>query len=296
MKTLNFFLLIFLVGLASPILAQNYTFKVMVNKGNSEVKTGSKWEPVKTGMALNSGDELKVPVNAYLGLVHVSGKPMEIKEDGPYKIADLAAKISGGTTVLNKYTDFILSANTEKGNRLQATGAVHRGLGIIKVYLPTPENSTVFEDNLIIPWDTEKIKGPYKVEFNSMFGDELAKMETAEGFVKVNLNDSKFKIEDNIYVVVSSLSDATKVSDRFIIKRLSKGDKERIKVALNQIEGVTSEENALGLYILAGFYESNLLLIDAITCYQKAIALEPDAYKDSFKEFLIRNALVETKK
>jgi hypothetical protein len=114
--------------------------------------------------------------------------------------------------------------------------------------------------------------------------------------VKVNLNDSKFKIEDNIYVSVFSLSDATKASDRFIIKRLSKGDKERIKVALNQIDGVTSDQNALDLYILAGFYESNLLLIDAITCYQKAIAIEPAAYKESFKEFLIRNALVETKK
>lgn len=296
MKTLNSFLIFFLVGFASPLLAQNYTFKVMVNKGNSEVKAGSKWEPVKTGMALNSGDELKVPLNAYLGLVHVSGKPLEIKEDGPYKISELAAKISGGTSVLNKYTDFILSANTEKGNRLQATGAVHRGPGMIKVYLPSSENATVFEDNLIIPWDTEKVKGPYKVEFNSMFGDELAKIETTEGFVKIDLNDSKFKIEDNIYVVVTSLSDPTKASDRFIIKRLSKGDKERINGALTQIEGVTSEQNALALYLLAGFYESNLLLIDAITCYQKAIALEPDAYKENFKEFLIRNALVETKK
>lgn len=296
MKTLKAVLLIFLIGTLSPGLAQDYTFKVMVNKGNSEVKAGSKWQPVKTGMALNSGDELKVPVNAYLGLVHVSGKPLEIKEDGPYKIADLAAKVSGGTSVLNKYTDFILSSNTEKGNRLAATGAVHRGPGLIKVFLPPSENATVYEEKLIIAWDTEKVKGPYRVEFKSMFEDMLAKIETSEGFVKIDLNDDKFRIEDNIHVTVYSTSDATKASDRFVLKRLSKGDKERIKVALNQIDGVTSEENALGLYYLAGFYESNLLLIDAVNCYQKAMALEPDVYKDYFEEFLLRNGLKEEKK
>lgn len=296
MKTLKVILLTLLVGTLSPCFAQDYTFRVMVNKGNSEVKSGSKWEPVKVRMELKSGDELKVPANAYLGLVHVNGKPLEIKEEGPYKISDLAAKINGGTSVLNKYTDFILSSNTEKGNRMAATGAVHRGLGTIKVYLPPSENATVYEENLIIAWSTVDVKGPYRVEFNSMFGDELAKVETRDGFVKVNLSDDKFRIEDNIYVTVVSLSDATKASDRFILKRLSKGDKERIKGSLSQIDDVVSDENALGLYYLAGFYESNLLLIDAITCYQRAMALEPDVYKDYFEEFLLRNGLKEEKK
>jgi hypothetical protein len=128
-----------------------------------------------------------------------------------------------------------------------------------------------------------------------MFEDMLAKIETSEGFVKIDLNDDKFRIEDTIHVTVYSLDDASKASDRFVLKRLSKADKERIKVALKQIDDVTSEKNALGLYYLAGFYESNMLLIDAITCYQKAIALEPDVYKENFKEFLTRNGLVEVK-
>lgn len=296
MKTLNSIILLVLFGAVSPCFAQDYTFKVMVNKGNSEVKTGAKWAPIKTGLSLKSSDELKVPVNAYIGLVHSSGKPLEIKQDGHYKIADLAAKVSGGTSVLNKYTDFILSANTEKGNRLQATGAVDRGLGDIRVYLPSSENATVYEQELIISWETEKVKGPYRVVFNSMFGDELAKMETSDGFVKVDLRDNKFKIEDNIYVEVFSLSDAAKVSKRFILKRLSKGDTERIKTALMQIDPATVNQTALDYYYLAGFYESNLLFIDAITCYHKAIALEPDVYKDNFKEFLIRNGLTGEEK
>ena len=50
-------------------------------------------QSLKTGASLKSGDELKVSENAYLGLVHVSGKPLELKTAGSYKVADLAAKM-----------------------------------------------------------------------------------------------------------------------------------------------------------------------------------------------------------
>ena len=91
---------------------QDAVFKVLANKGNNEVKSGDGWLAVKTGTSLKKGDELKISENAYMGLVHSSGKPIEIKQAGSYKVADLAAKVSGGTSVLNKYTDFILSSNS----------------------------------------------------------------------------------------------------------------------------------------------------------------------------------------
>ena len=90
----------------------------------------------KVGSSLKSADELRVAENSYIGLVHVSGKPLELKQSGKYKVTDLAAKVSGGASVLNKYTDFILSANTGPKSNLTATGAVDRGVDNIKVYLP----------------------------------------------------------------------------------------------------------------------------------------------------------------
>src|SRR5882757_5974005 len=119
--------------------SQDYTFKVMANKGANEVKSGDGWQPIKTGASLKSGDELKISENAYLGLVHVTGKPLEVRTAGSYKVADLAAKMSGGASAMNKYTDFILSSNSAeaKKNRLSATGAVHRGEPtLLSVYLP----------------------------------------------------------------------------------------------------------------------------------------------------------------
>ena len=53
------------------------------------------------------------------------------------------------------------------------------------------------------------------------------------------------------------------------------------------------EETALNKYILAGFYEENNLLIDALTSYEEAIELAPDveSYKEAYVEFLLRNGL-----
>ena len=57
--------------------------------------------------------------------------------------------------------------------------------------------------------------------------------------------------------------------------------------------GEMTEETALNKFILAGFYEDNELLIDAISAYEAAIKMAPDVdtYKDAYEEFLLRNKL-----
>jgi len=45
------------------------------------------------------------------------------------------------------------------------------------------------------------------------------------------------------------------------------------------------------------FYEENKLFIDAITCYEQAIKMDPEnpTYKDAYEEFLLRNKLKNPK-
>ncbi len=277
---------------------KDYTFKVLVNKGKNEVKAADGWQLVKVGASLKGSDELKLSENSYMGLVHISGKPMELKQAGKYKVDELASKVSGGTSVLNKYTDFILSSNTTKQNSMTATGAVHRGLDVIELYLPEAENPVVYNNEIIINWDATKIPGPYFVNFNSMFGDELEKIEVKESSVKVNLSSKNFENEDNILITVTSKSDPNKVSKQYTLKKLSKADKERIKNSLNEISSSLTEKTAMDQYILAGFYEENKLIIDAITAYQEAIRLAPDvpSFQEDYSTFLIRHGLKEVKK
>ena len=222
MKSNGLALIVALFVAVGQLSAQDYAFKVLVNKGKNELKTGETWQQVKVGSSLQSHDELRVAENSYIGLVHKTGKPLELKQSGKYKVMDLAAK-NGGPSVLNKYTDFILSTNTGPKTNLTATGAVSRGDAYIQVHLP--KSDVVYGNKVTISWDEDKEKSinPYVVVFNSMFGDELNKVETNDHHVIVNLDDKNFVNEDNIIVTVYSKTDQYKDVRRIHFEEVIQG-------------------------------------------------------------------------
>ncbi|MFM7431117.1 MAG: hypothetical protein ACKO1F_14635 [Flammeovirgaceae bacterium] len=294
MKKCRILVLVGIFALISEIKAQDYAFKVMANKGSNEVKSGSVWQALKTGDKLNKQDELKVAENSYVALVHSSGKPIELKESKTYSIADLAAKVSPGASVVSKYTDFILSSNSAeaKKNRLSATGSVVRALdGDINVLLPPSQFGDTVNPLVYIKWET-KVAGPYEVVAKNMFGDELIKIETPENAIQINRNDPKFKNED-ILVEVRSKGDKKKTDKSYLLRRLSTERQNQIKKLLADMGDDILQENALNKFIMAAFYEENRLFIDAIGAYEEAIKLAPDVptYKEAFEEYLLRNKL-----
>jgi hypothetical protein len=298
MKKSTILILVSILAL-NLVQAQDYTFKVLANKGSNEVKSGSAWQAVKTGDRLKTGDELKVSENSYVALVHSTGKPMELKQSGSYKVADLASKVGAGTSVLNKYTDFILSSNSAeaKKNRLSATGAVHRGLADIKVFLPENQYAEIFNTDVIVNWEATKGGGPYVVTVKNMFDEELMKIETPENTVQIDRSNPKLANEDALLVEVKSKADGKSKSEQHLIKKLSIARQESIKKSLTEMGSDVKEETALNKFIMAGFYEENKLFIDAITSYEQAIKLAPDVptYKEAYEEFLLRNKLKNPK-
>jgi len=290
------FLTLLLALFISCAIAQEYAFKVLANKGANEVKSGSEWAPIKTGASLKDEDELKLSANSYMGLVHATGKPLELKIPGSYKVSDLASQLKSGTSVLTKYTDFILSSNSAeaKKNRLSATGAVDRGENAaIQLILPQNQHSGIYNSSAIISWAGTKVAGPYVVTIRNMFDDELAQIETPETSFQVDLVDPKFAKENALLIEVKSKSDPTQVSKQHLIKKLAPAEQESVKKSLNEIMGEVQEPTALNRFILAGFYEENNLFIDAISAYEEAIKLAPDVatYKDAYDDFLIRHGI-----
>lgn len=277
---------------------QGYTFKVMANKGANEVNRGGEWTALKTGASLNDTDELKLSEDAYLGLVHSSGKTLELKEAGTHKISDLAAQINtSGSTVASKYADFVLSKMSAEGkkNRLSATGAVSRGTeDAIKVFMPNSVG--VFNTDPILKWTSvegEEIN--YTLIFKNMFDDELLKVETTDPEYQIDLNHEKLADQNVILVTVTSSANEDSKSSTYAIKRLPDADAEKVKATLSELMSGVEEPTALNKYILAGFYEENNLLVDALTSYIEAMNLAPEveSYREAYEEFLIRNRLSE---
>jgi len=294
-KTLAFII----IALAPMItFAQDeYAFRVLANKGANEIKSGDKWQPLKTGSQLKLGDELRVTNNASVGLVSKNGRPLEVKEARVHKVVDLLAKAGNTTSVLSKYTDFILSSNSEearKKNHLSATGAVHRGTGDIEILLPESQHADVYNNVVIFGWQTISGKAPYIVTFKNRFDEELMRVETEDSKVEVDLGDTKLANESIVMVEVKSKSDSKGKSEQSSLKKLSQKRHDAVQADLSKISAdLGGDETAFSKFILAGFFEENKLFIDAMTCYEQAIKLDAEnpTYKDAYEEFLIRNKL-----
>lgn len=302
MKKRNLAFVTFLFSLfTASIFGQNTSvFKVFANKGQTEVKSGETRQPLKTGSNLKDTDVIILGENSYVALVHsASGSPKELKQAGTYAVKDLTTGIKTGASVMSKYTEFILSSNSAeaKRNRLSATGAVHRGLDDIKVFLPEQPNTKVFNNSATIKWETKSGEaGPFIVRLENMFGDLLMEQETAEQQIVLDLANPKLSAEPDIMVKVRSKAESRTSSREYIIHRLKDNAQvQKIKTELSEFD--LSEETALNKFILAGFYEEHKLFIDAIAAYEDAIRLAPDvdSYKEAYEEFLLRNKLKEPK-
>jgi hypothetical protein len=159
--------------------------------------------------------------------------------------------------------------------------------------LPENQHSGIYNNVAVISWDGSKVDGPYVVVIKNMFEDQLAKAETPETSLQIDLSDPRFANASAILVEVSSKSDPKLLSKQHMIKKLAPIEQDKVKTSLNEIIGQVSEHTALNKLILAGFYEENNLFIDAIAAYEDAIKLAPDVsdYKDAYEEFLLRHGL-----
>ena len=302
MKRKLFYLPLAVLFLAFSSIAQpTAVFKVFANKGPVELKSGDTKQPLKTGSSLKNEDVLVLGDNCYVALVHsATGKPQELKAPGTYAVKDLVKGITGGSGVVTKYTEFILSSNSDeaKRNRLSATGAVHRGLNDIDVFLPEPRShgNHVLGNSIVVAWEPKPGKtGPYEVLVTNMFDEEVAKpIETSSTKVTLQLPAN----EQMVNVIVRRKGE--KQGSSHSVKQFNSNQAED-RVKMGQLKSELSdlnlnEETALNKYILAGFYEQQNLLINAIGAYEDAIRLAPDVdtYKEAYQEFLLRKQLKDT--
>lgn len=295
MKTQSLILALTFVFIAHLSFSQGYTFKVLANKGANEVKKNGQWTTLKTGTLLDSNDEIKVADNAYIGLIHSSGKTLELKSAGSHKISDLDGKIDKqGSSVASKYADYVLSKMSAEGkkNRMKATGAVTREVGGKNLNVYIPNTVGVFTEKPILQWNgIEGDNVTYQLRVTNMFEDELMTAETNETSFQIDMNDQRLANENIVLVKITAGEEFE--SDTYALKRLPASDAQKVEATVSELMSGVEEETALTKYILAGYYEENNLLVDALTNYIEAMALAPevDSFKEAYEEFLFRNRL-----
>ena len=297
--------LVWFVLTAAVSHAQDYDFRVLVNKGQNEVKSGStSWQALKTGSKLKGGQELKIVDGGYVGLVHSSGKTQELKSAGTYDIATLSSGVvAGSKNIATKYADFVLSKMSpeerEQNRRKYAsvTGAVERGDDDASINLYMPTSVSVFNTNAIIRWDAVKENATYQVKLKNLFEEVIMVAETSETSYLIDFTNSKIvgSADENLIIVNISMKNNEEIKSKdAAIEMVTKDDEPEFAGELNDLQASLGEaQSSINGLIMAEFYEENNLVLDALTSYEQSIKLSPDVpyFQEAYDEFLMRTGL-----
>jgi hypothetical protein len=308
-RIFSYAMIIALLFTAETVLAQGYTFRVLANKGSNKLKKANTGQLVtlKTGATLNTGDALIAEDGAYIGLMHKSGKTIEVRKAGTLAVADLEKKVTTGTTtVASRYAKFVSDKmnETESGNykrNMNATGAISRGTsGSISLMLDgeSPEflgNVAVIRWNPILDANNQPVAGVnYTVKVKNIFDVEVMNVKTDKSSVVLDFTKSDLQNEEGLYIIEVSKTDDPEYSSAPIGLRKKKGDDvNEIMSDYQSLKSEVSEDSPLSKLIFASFFEEKGLLLDALTQYEEAIKMAPEItdFQELYKNFLITNGL-----
>jgi len=299
------FILTGLVFMGYMSFAQSYDFRIMVSKGDNQIKASgsTEWQAIRVGARLNDGDQVKVAEKGYLGLVHRTGKTKELKTAGTYDIKDLSSKIiAGSENIASKYADFVMSKMTpeqREANRRKyasVTGAVERGSSDASINIFMPTSVSVYNPEVMIRWEPVDGDNTYEVKLKDLFEQTIMVAETNDPFYTINFDDPKLKgaIADDLVIVNVSVKGNEDIKSKdAAIERVGQDGSASFEVELKDLKSNLGEQSSINDLILAEFYEENNLLLDALTSYEYAIKMSPDVdyFKEAYDEFLLRTGL-----
>lgn len=316
MKTIfAYFTIVFLLFTGSNAFSQgDYIFRVLANKGDNSVKkSDGETVGLKTGSTLKAGDQLIASSNSYIGLMHKTGKTLEVRQAGVLKVDDLVKKVAAKKTsvtsryaqyVMNKINDDGVSDNYRRNNNV--TGAVTRGDQVtIDFVLPVEDNKIkVYSSDLVLRWvpapNEDKVISfdgkTFVVTIRNIFDEVIFSEETTNSSLKINLNE--IQNESTLYLVkITSKEDdvANELkSIEYAIEKVSMNDEPELQSELDAMLVEIDEQTDLGKLVLASFFEEKGLLLEAMTKYEEIVSTNPDvqAFRELYQEFLAKNAMV----
>jgi len=302
-------LFIFAFGFAEA----QYTFRVLANKGQNKVKKAGATAPVtlKTGATLNSGDQLIASQGAYIGLMHRTGKTLEVRTPGTKKVSDLEKLINTkSTSVTSRYAQFLANKMEEKdkpgyrGSLSKATGAAERALTgkeIIEVLLPADtEKRNFINNNISVSWDSPEgiEENVFIVTVKNQYDEDVLKQEVEGNSVLIDVSTINLDIDpedDEAYLISVAAKEKPEVTSGLPlpIVKMKEAEAVGIKDELNGIKSELDEASPLNHVIYASYYEEKGLLVDALTSIDKAIEMNPEIedFKVLKKDILERNGI-----
>lgn len=308
------FVVLLLMHITLPATGQSFVFRVLANKGDNQLKRSSgEIQKLKTGAFLNKGDQLIASNDAYIGLVHKTGKTLEIRKKGTSKVEDLEKVVDAKTTsvtgrymqyVMNKIGDDGVSDNYRKNSNV--VGAAVRGTEAngIELLLPVVEDKriTSFEQQLILRWIPESGKDSlfegqtFIVTITNLLGDDLLKEETSDNSIAIDLSKLDGDTELFLVTVVSKAEPEEELNSVVygIEKSALDAMTEEVRTELSSLKAELDLSRGIDRLMLAAFYDENKMILEAMRQYELLLREHPEVndYKAFYQEFLSKNNML----
>jgi hypothetical protein len=270
--------------------AQSTLFKVITSQGAVEVVTNGTSSKVSSGARLNSGSTLNVSANSYLGLIHISGGTVEVKQEGKYDITKLAQQFgTEQSSFTDKYADYVVSkvtSDNDSKKNYSYTGAVTRGAESLVLWAPSDNKENIVKLLQSVPvrlnWGAVDGVSEYKITVKTF--DEtsiLFTKKTSKNNLLLDLSNIKPTTDAPYFVEIEAVGSkiAHSMKPFYLLDQKSSAT---VTKELNELKGKVDTESALGNLIVASFYEENGFTMYAISSYQDAVTMEPSVkdYKD----------------
>jgi len=301
MKSIITALLIMICHLGYSQGTNTFVFRVLANKGDNQVEKAEDGKKVylRPGLTLMQGDQIIASKGAYIGLMHRTGKTIELRTPGITRITDLETHLANSkSTIASKYANYILAKINDEGDnrsyraKMKATGAVERSSSTA-ISAMLPSSVDILNPSAVIRWNSVGEKSNYIITIKNIFDEELISAETNKPYIQINLDDENLANEDLIILNIKVKDSPDLFSPDYGIERLSEERKADVIATLSQLKAEVSGDTPLGKLVFASFFEDNSLILDALTQYEEIMEQAPEVedFKMLYGEFLIRNGL-----
>lgn len=297
-KLISLISLTLLVGWAAQ--AQNHVFSVLANKGTNKIQQGTAWTNLNTGAKVYKGNAIKVSDGGYVGLMHKSGKTVEITASGEYQLSQLEAKLqTKSSSYAEKYAKFALNMEGSSHSKYEynVTGSVERRIDGDFSLLASTENKVIKEIPLTITWmSTVEEKQTVELRLATLFGKSLFSVQTEENYATLNL--AGVEIEDTENPQLIQLYDPE--SEEPILDKAKKVfvmSDEEAKPILEEYKTLSkelSDNSPMDQLVLAAFFEEKGLTGYAAASLHKAKTLAPEVedFKGAYFKYLESKEIV----
>jgi hypothetical protein len=309
------------ISLLHTEVSEKSVFKVLALKGDVKISregTGN-WEKLNSRQEIFEKDKIKIERGAYLGLVHTSGRTVEIKDAGTYKATDIVKNVSKKETNLSKRLsqyvfdeisqaqDILSSDDYHKS--MSITGSVERsiessqpassdlnigseGLPFNNIIITNfPKKTNLISTKINLSWEPINGVSNFIVTIRDRFDKEIASKKVSGNYLDFDLNDLVL-IRDNYYILNISIEDNPIIkSEEFAFQLLSEAKTNEIKNEVAMLKQELNTESSLAdRIILASYYEEKELFIEAKQEYEHTIpeAIDIQDYQNIYNAFLYK--------